>query len=83
VLCLADPAGDTAQALLGAGIDAIARLDDADDIAALLRRFLFRKGEPLRTVAQAEQVQRASRRGRTETLAGLLTGLARSPQRRP
>jgi glycosyltransferase involved in cell wall biosynthesis len=82
VLCLADPAGDTAKALLGAGIDAIARLDDAADIAALLRRFLLHEGQPLRTVALAEQVQRASRRGRTEALAELLKGLVQATSRR-
>jgi glycosyltransferase involved in cell wall biosynthesis len=73
VLSLTDPAGDTAAAIRGAGLDAIARLDDADEIALLLRRFLQPDGAPLRTVAAPDQVQRASRRGRAVELAALLS----------
>lgn len=74
VLCLADPAGDTAAALREAGINAIAGLDDAGGIVALLQRFLNPDdGPPLQTLAAPECVQRASRRGRTEVLAGLLS----------
>ncbi|MDP2004472.1 MAG: glycosyltransferase [Rubrivivax sp.] len=79
VLCLSDPAGDTAAALRAAGLDAIARLDDAQDIARLLQRFLKADGPPLRTLAEADQVRRASRQGRTEVLAGLLEGVTARP----
>lgn len=72
VLGLTDPAGDTAAAIRGAGLDAIARLDNADEIALLLRRFLRPDGAPLRAVAAPDQVQRASRRGRAAELAALL-----------
>ena len=40
ILGLTDPAGDTAAVLRGAGLDAIARLESADEIEALLPRFV-------------------------------------------
>jgi len=76
VLCLTDPAGDTAGVLRAAGIDAIARLDDAADIALLLRRFLRQCGPSLGTLASTDAVRSASRQGRTEQLARLLDAMA-------
>lgn len=74
VLCLTDPAGDTAQVLGQAGINAIARLDDAQDIAAVLTRFLNHGGHgALQTLPEAGFVRTASRQGRTEALARMLT----------
>ncbi len=40
IVALTDPAGDTAGVVRDAGLDTIARLDSADDIAALLERFV-------------------------------------------
>lgn len=72
VLCLSDPAGDTAQALVNAGIEAIARLDDALDIASLVDRFVGEGPAALRCLAEPAAVLQASRRGRTEALSELL-----------
>lgn len=70
ILVLSDPSGDTAQAARTAGIEAIAPLDDAQSIAALLQRFAT---EPVAgTLVQAEVVASASRRARTRELANLL-----------
>jgi hypothetical protein len=72
ILCLADPAGDTAAALRPAGIDAIAALEDAAGIATLLQRFVHPGSRPLATAASPPQVGAASRLGRTRRLAGWL-----------
>lgn len=72
VLCLTDPNGDTALTLRSTGINAIARLDTAGDIANLLRRFLGPSDPSLRTLADSATVLGASRRSRTEQLATIL-----------
>lgn len=72
VLCLSDPSGDTAHALRSTGINAIARLDNAAEIAQLLRRFLGPCDPSLRTTAGAAAVLGASRRSRTAQLASIL-----------
>ncbi|MCK7579234.1 MAG: hypothetical protein MZV65_28225 [Chromatiales bacterium] len=63
LLALTDPTGDTAQAVRASGVDAIAPLDDAPAIAAVLRRFL-----PIRrhsTVPPNRPLPAPSRRART------------------
>ncbi|HNC78018.1 MAG TPA: glycosyltransferase [Rhodocyclaceae bacterium] len=70
VLTLTDPAGDTAQVVRDAGIGALARLDDAADIASLLERFVAQPDAG--TLPTEAAIRGASRRGRTEALAGLL-----------
>ena len=72
VLGLTDPGGDTAGVLRGAGLIDIARLDSADEIAALLPTLVhsWRHGE--RVLPQAQAVQQASRLGRSQALAVLL-----------
>ena len=75
VLCLTDPAGDTAGVLRAAGIDAIARLDDAADIASLLRSFLVQGGREIGSFATSAAIRGASRHGRTEQLARLLDAI--------
>lgn len=75
ILALTDPAGDTAQVLGQAGIDAIAHLADAPGIAKLLGRFLSPDRQGLRVLPLAERVSQASRRGRTAELAQLLSGV--------
>lgn len=72
ILCLTDPAGDTAAALRAAGINAIARLDDPEDIAQLIARFLGLVPDPPAMLADPAYVRAASRRSRTEVLARLL-----------
>lgn len=76
VLCLTDPAGDTAGVLRAAGIDALARLDEAADIASLLQRFVSHGAGGLSTLASSDAVRSASRLGRTQQLARLLDALA-------
>lgn len=70
VLSLTDPAGDTARTCRNAGLSAIARLDQAQDICDLLVRFMANSAEGF--VPTEEAIRQASRWGRTEQLAGLL-----------
>lgn len=70
ILTLTDPAGDTAQVVRAAGIDAIAPLDDAPEIAALLARFVDRPVDG--TLPTESAVAGASRRGRTAQFAQIL-----------
>ena len=72
ILGLTDPRGDTAAALRQAGTDAIAPLDAPEEIARVLRRFLdgLRDGTAQRPHAAAAQA--ATRKRRTEALAGIL-----------
>jgi len=78
IVCLSDPAGDTAHVLRDAGVDAVARLDDASDIARLLTRFVAGPDRP-EALPRAAFVRQASRRGRTETLAGWLGEVSAAP----
>lgn len=73
ILCLSDPVGDTAGVVRSAGIDAMARLDSADEIAALLLRYLEGDGRDLLPTPAA--VAAASREGRTRQFAQLLDSL--------
>ena len=72
IVCLTDPAGDTAQALRAAGLETIAQLDDARDIARLLQQFLQQVGNGTTGLPSAEAVSRASRRQRSAEFAALL-----------
>lgn len=72
VLCLSDPIGDTAQMLRNAGITAIARLDDAEDIAQLLMCFLGKGSSTPSTLARSQSILAASRHNRTAQLSQLL-----------
>ncbi len=72
ILGLADPAGDTAQALSAAGVRHIAALEDQAAMETAIERFVT----DLRTAGAAspdvDLVRRASRRERTRELAALL-----------
>ena len=74
LLCLADPAGDTARAVLAAGVDTVVPLDDAHTISKLIGRFLQAPhllcSRPSRTRALA-----ASRQARAVELSQLLASL--------
>ncbi len=72
ILALTDPVGDTALTLKAAGVDSIARLDDAGDIATRLTRFLDDIPLGRAPVASDEVVRASSRRGRTRQFAELL-----------
>lgn len=69
VLCLSDPEGDTARTLQAAGVQALARLDDATDIARLLQHFIEADPAMPSTLANPDHVRAASRRGRAASLA--------------
>lgn len=70
ILALADPSGDTADAVRAAGISAVAALHDPTAIRATLASFV---SEPTAgTLPTETAVARASRRARTAELAELL-----------
>jgi glycosyltransferase involved in cell wall biosynthesis len=68
IVCLSDPVGDTAGLLRRSGVDTIARLDSADEIAELLPRFLDRVRSGTAPLPTEESIDAASRRGRTRQL---------------
>lgn len=72
ILGLCDPIGDTAAALREAGLNMIAPLDDATQIAAMLRRFIDGGMSQKDACPAPAAMAAASRRGRTIALAGLL-----------
>ena len=76
IIGLTDPIGDTAGVLRRAGLDAIARLDSADEIEAMLPSFLAAVRERRATLPNAQAVHQASRRGRSESLVQMLEGLS-------
>jgi glycosyltransferase involved in cell wall biosynthesis len=73
LLGLTDPAGDTAAVFYQVGLKDIARLDSADEIAAVLPTFLLACRDRSAQVPHPEAVRQASRRGRSEAFASLLT----------
>ncbi|MDP2171363.1 MAG: glycosyltransferase [Rhodocyclaceae bacterium] len=73
IIGLTDPAGDTAGVLRDAGIDALAQIDSADEIAALLPGFIRAVKEGRALLADRNFVAKASRSGRTAALARLLS----------
>lgn len=73
ILACADPRGDTARLLAKAGITAIAPLDDADRIHALLQGFITAPAQG--TLAHPDAIAAASRLARTRQLAALLDDL--------
>ena len=72
ILGLTDPEGDTAAVMRDAGLDAIVRPDSAEDIAALLPDFLESLRQQRAILPDPGAVARASRLGRTASLALLL-----------
>ena len=81
LLVLTDPEGDTAKAAINAGIARVARLDRAEDIAALIDDFLKDPAIRVGLIPTEVAVQAASRKGRAEALAGLLDEATRSSRR--
>lgn len=76
ILALTDPAGDTAGVLREAGLSDIVALDSIGDIERILPAFIRVVTFGDATLAAPLAVQRASRRGRAESLASLLSALA-------
>ena len=75
ILALTDPDGDTASVLRGAGVDAIAPLDDADAIASLVGEFVDDPASADAQVPDEAVVAVCSRRRRTAELAQILDQL--------
>lgn len=76
VLCLTDPAGDTAATLRDAGIDTIAMLDSEADIASALSRFLRLARHGAAPLASPGTIAGHSRAARTRELAALFDQIA-------
>jgi hypothetical protein len=72
---LTDPRGDTAGLLRRDGIESIARLDSAEEIALELRRFLDKAKSGKAALSDDGSVIAASRQKRAQELAGLLDRL--------
>ncbi len=72
IFAMTDPRGDTASILRDAGIGAVVPLDDAAAIARALPAFLAHMRSGTAPLVRATEVDRHSRHGRTEELAGLL-----------
>jgi glycosyltransferase involved in cell wall biosynthesis len=76
ILGLADPAGDTAKVMIGAGVDHVAALENADSIEAAMTRYLadmrFGSAKSASTPALAEM----SRRARTRALADVFESVS-------
>lgn len=75
ILALTDPAGNTAAALRGAGINTLAALDSKDAIKEALLNFLGLIREGRGPVPDSAYVKPCSRRRRTEELVKLLESL--------
>jgi glycosyltransferase involved in cell wall biosynthesis len=76
IICLADPAGDTAGLMRSAGVKVLARLDSTSDIADALATFLNTCREGGATLRDTQVVLDASRRARTQQLCELLQRVA-------
>lgn len=72
ILALTDPVGNTAEALINAGINSIAPLDSKDEIMQALLRFMALAKNNEAPIASVEKVHANSRKARTHELANLL-----------
>jgi hypothetical protein len=72
LLLLTDPLGETAAVSRAAGVSRVARLDNADEIEALIREFVSEPGVRAGLLPREDAVLAASRKGRTEALARTL-----------
>jgi hypothetical protein len=77
ILALTDPAGDTARVVLQAGVPAVAPLDSAEAIAALIGGFVAEADRRHTWVARPQGVNLASRDARAVELARLLDDVGR------
>lgn len=75
IIALTDPIGDTATVLRTSGINSISPLDNAGEIARLLKSVVFKQQNGLQSVASAAAIHDSSRLNRTKELATLLSQL--------
>ena len=79
ILAMTDPAGDSAQLLRAAGVDAIARLDSASEIEAMLARALEQlRAQRGHAFGDAAVVARCSRDARAHEFIALVEAVAQS-----
>lgn len=83
IFAMTDPKGDTASVLREAGLETIVPLDDAAEIVRGLTAFLAQVRAGTAPLVPASDVERHSRRGRTEELAGLLAAAVGSARPHP
>lgn len=76
IFAVTDPAGDTAGLLRSAGIDSIARIDDADDIETRLATFVQQLRAGTAGIAVPEVARQFSRRAQATVLSALLAEVA-------
>lgn len=76
ILALTDPAGDTAELFRRAGLKDLARLDSAEEIAAILPIFLHECRHGNACLPHPQAVQKASRQARSKEFATLLNRAA-------
>jgi hypothetical protein len=76
IVALTDPAGDTAAKMRAAGVDAIARLDDAAAIAELIERVLREGRDGTLPIASEAAIHAAERRSRAREFAAILDDVA-------
>lgn len=72
ILCLADPAGNTAGVARGAGLQDIARLESVEEIEQILPGFLERLARGVVATPDEHVIAMSSRRGRTAAFAPIL-----------
>jgi len=77
ILCLSDPAGDTAAALRAAGVRAMARLDSAEETETALLAFVAELRAKVTELPDRAVVRAASRESRTQMLAERLDEASR------
>jgi len=81
IVCLSDPAGDTAGVLRRAGISAIARLDSAAEIAQLLRTQIQLLQQQRGVIASEDAILRSSRQERARDFAAVLNAAIAAPRK--
>ena len=76
ILGLTDPEGDTAEVMRNAGLNDIARIDSADEIARVLPGLVHAWSQGRGVLPNPLSVQQASRRGRSEGMVALMDRVA-------
>ena len=76
ILALTDPSGDTAAALVEAGIKSVVPLDEVEGIRDALLDFIVAIERDKTEVASEDAVRKSSRGFAVDTLAGIFDELA-------
>ena len=76
ILAFTDPTGDTAKALLDAGVSSIAPLDDKEAIVKLISEFIDNTRSNQNFIVPDEVIAQHSRQARTQMLAEILNDIS-------